>query len=529
MKPDVLRQAIGAASGVLKNRVLQVQRSGEMERYAKDPIAWAVERFGIPIYTILWSLSPGFPSDHHWDGTPDPIGQVARNLAEGKHTGVQSATGTGKTFLAAWLTYWFLDTHERSQVILLAPREKQLKINAWKEISRMFPRFQQIRPNAELLDLELRVDTSDKRFAGWGAIATGAQVKAGEASATALQGIHDGWVLFILEECPGIHPAILEAVAQTISDPARNLRLALGNPDHAQDALNQFCNKAGVERITISALDHPNVVLDERVIAGAVMRESVENRKKDLGGETNPLYLSRVRGICPSESEASLIKLEWCYRARDRWRARREAEEAGHPLPLPGIRAIGVDVANSRGGDQASIARGRGPVVEDLEAFPCEDSNVLGHKLAIEIRSDGVSPERVGVDGQGVGAGCVNKLREEGFEVQNLNRQSTVDDEDEIVHYNFRAQMWWWLRESLRRDEIEIPDDDELFADLTSCTWTLRGGKVLVESKDEIKARLGRSPNKGDSCVYWNAVRIPRERPRPPKRIIPASQSYVCV
>lgn len=31
-----------------------------------------------------------------------------------------------------------------------------------------------------------------------------------------------------------------------------------------------------------------------------------------------------------------------------------------------------------------------------------------------------------------------------------------------------------------------------------------------VESKENIKKRLGRSPNKGDSVVYWNWVRVKR-------------------
>jgi len=62
-------------------------------------------------------------------------------------------------------------------------------------------------------------------------------------------------------------------------------------------------------------------------------------------------------------------------------------------------------------------------------------------------------------------------------------------------------------------------EDEELFNDLTAVTWKTQGGKIIVESKEDIKKRLGHSPNKGDAAVYWNWVR-PRdwepEQAKPP-------------
>jgi hypothetical protein len=72
--------------------------------------------------------------------------------------------------------------------------------------------------------------------------------------------------------------------------------------------------------------------------------------------------------------------------------------------------------------------------------------------------------------------------------------------------------MWWCAREDLRNNEIDIPNDEELIADLTTPKWMIQGGKIAVESKEKIKERLGRSPNKGDSFVYWNWVRKGRHK-----------------
>jgi len=41
--------------------------------------------------------------------------------------------------------------------------------------------------------------------------------------------------------------------------------------------------------------------------------------------------------------------------------------------------------------------------------------------------------------------------------------------------------------------------------------WTTRSGKIVVQPKEEIRKKLGRSPNKGDAAVYWNWVRTLRK------------------
>jgi hypothetical protein len=78
------------------------------------------------------------------------------------------------------------------------------------------------------------------------------------------------------------------------------------------------------------------------------------------------------------------------------------------------------------------------------------------------------------------------------------------------VFKNLRSQMWWLMRLDLQFGEtsnIVLPEDDELWADLCTPKFFTRNGMIHVEPKEEIKKRLGRSPNKGDAAVYWNWVR----------------------
>jgi hypothetical protein len=69
---------------------------------------------------------------------------------------------------------------------------------------------------------------------------------------------------------------------------------------------------------------------------------------------------------------------------------------------------------------------------------------------------------------------------------------------------NKRAETWWKFREALDPaygNGLALPPDPQLRADLTSPTWKLTPRGIQIESKDEIRKRLGRSPDRGDAVV----------------------------
>ncbi len=124
--------------------------------YQKKPIEWIVRFLEVPEETLCWSMSPEY-GRHEWDGDKDPIAKVLEALAEGKDCGVESATGVGKTFIGACIVLWFLACFENAIVPTVAPREAQLHLHIWKEIGRMWPKFNKLFPQAELLSGKLRM------------------------------------------------------------------------------------------------------------------------------------------------------------------------------------------------------------------------------------------------------------------------------------------------------------------------------------------------------------------------------------
>lgn len=506
------------------------------ERYRKEPLYWLEHRFGENPIAFQWSLWESGYINHIWDGDVDPLAKAWQDLADGFWAAVQSATGTGKTFWLARVVFWYLDCFENSLVVTTAPKESQLKLHLWTEIARAFNKFKRIRPHAELLSLRLVVDARksegqtqiDDHIAGWQAIGFVAGVGSNEESATKAQGFHRDHMLIIVEETPGVGSAIMTAFENT-STGENNKILCVGNPDYKNDTLYNFSVSPDVKATRISSMDFPNVVLNKDVVKGAVTVGSINRRIKKYGKGSN-LVKSRVHGLFPEQAVDSLIRLEWLHNAIE--------EQADDWEVYTGKGAVGIDVAQSENGDKAALAGGKGNVLLYLQEFQCENATDLAYNLLYDnatLEKEGynnydtfklidldVAPNFIGIDTVGPGVATANafneRLRKVG-KVVGLSGGALKDvipkDAQGKPLYEFgslRAQMYWEAREDLREGKVKIALADktvleELFDELIIIKFTPKGSKIVVESKDEIKKRIGRSPDKADAFVYWNWIR----------------------
>jgi len=500
-----------------------------LEQYRDNPLGFFVEKMGVSERSIRWAMNPGYVDPngvavHQWDGTPEPLLEILAGLVAWEDVCVESGTGTGKSFLGALIVLWFIACWEEARVFTFAPKEEQLRAYIWMEIGKLWPRFQILFPTAVLTDLRIRM--RGPRDMAWGAQGYSVMLRAGQEVSTSAQGMHAEHMLLIYEEAPGIATAVTEAGENTCTSP-HNLRLALGNPDHQLDALHLFGHdqfgqqRDGVRCVRVSALDHPNVVTgNASIVPGAVSEKSIRwrARKYNIDGKEGRLYKSRVRGLSPAEAADALITLEWVRAAQKRW----ADENDKKVLTADGKakKALGVDVANSEDGDEAAISRWTGAYCREVVSFACPDANRLGYDVVQEMKRDQIADEHVGVDSVGVGVGAVNEAKRLERYVVALGSKANAPDGELITlagqevgaseEFNHPRSRWYWrLREDLRQGNVALPPDPELAQDLITPTWTTRGGKIVVESKEDLKDRLpgGRSPNKGDAVVYGNWVR----------------------
>ncbi len=183
---------------------------------------------------------------------------------------------------------------------------------------------------------------------------------------------------------------------------------------------------------------------------------------------------------------------------------------------------VGVDPARF-GDDKFAVTIRRGPVV--LAMHETQKLDTIQGAIYVKGLIDPYNerPEQIAVDEIGVGAGVVDQLKAfYGNIVVGINSSIRMDGEKnelanfniksstETVYYNVRAFMWGEMREWLKRSSI--PVDHELKSELTSVRYGYRGGSLLLESKDDMKRRGVKSPNKADSLALTFAdPRVPED------------------
>ena len=513
-----------------------------LELYRKDPLLWYERRWQGDPRHFKWSGYPCYANKTRWDGDRDPLLKAWNSIAQSRNTGVESATGTGKTYWAAILTLWFLDVYRSGQVVLVGPSEGHLKAHYWAYMQELKHRFLELHPTAKFYDSVLmRVDDGDPFGGRWSVWAKTAQRNAGAMSTTGMQGTHGRDMLHIIEEAAGASQADMDAVINT-STGQNNPILALGNPNSTTDSLHQFCKRPGTVHVVISALDHPNVVCGVEVMGGAVTRRSVQDRRGENGENVGTnFFKSRVRGRSPEQGEKAAFRHEWfemCLQAGADPRVREEAEKMRYG-------SLGLDVARSVAGDEAAACWGRGRLLEGASSFQCPNASDLAvnvvngqawakangkHSYPLPwMREYPLLASMIGVDFTGVGTATVEMFRHLRFEVVPLEGAAKPWDTGrkvynpvtkqmlpEASYVNLRAQMAWQLSDDMRLARVAFSPSTREFvmraakqASAMEEVWS--NNKKGITGKDKLKELFaGKSPNELDALMMWNWVRVDR-------------------
>ncbi len=438
-----------------------------------------------------WSDPAGFARDV-LGASPAPYQtEILTQLTSRRRVCVRGPHGLGKSALAAWAVLAFASTREAAgrdwKVVTTAGAWRQLEKYLWPEIRKWTARMSGTgwREGQEILTLSLKL-------------------KRGEAFAVAsdrpelVEGAHADEILYVLDEGKAISDPTWDAVEGAFSAGEAYV-LALSTPG---PPIGRFFS-IHARRPGLEDWWSRHVTLEEAIAAGRISREWAEARRRQWG-ETNPVYRNRVLGEF-AEDEDGVIPLAWIEAAVERWNVWHDAGS-----PPAGQTSIGIDVGGGTGGDATVLARRFGDIVTSVEAYARGDEMVTAGRAAAALGSGGVAV----VDGIGIGAGVVARLREQELPVVSFiagARSEAFDRSGELGFENRRAEAWWGMRERLdpaTGSRVALPDDDELIGELAAPRWkpTSRG-RVLVESKDDIRKRIGRSTDRADAVIMAFASR----------------------
>lgn len=454
-----------------------------------------------------------------WPDGQAPTPYQDELLEESNHRSriaVKGPHGLGKTVLAAWLILHFAltrDGEEDWKVPTTAGAWRQLEKYLWPEVHKWAPLIrwgralmeppapwpdvgrERWRDKAELLDLGLH-------------LSTGQAFAAACDNPGTIEGAHADSLLYIYDEAKIIPASTFDASEGAFSGAGEGgheaFALAFSTPgEPAGRFYDIISRKPGYEDWWVR-----NVTKDELIAAGRMTTEWAEARKRQWG-ENDPRYLNRVEGLFAASSEDSTIPLAWIEAAQERWRALEASGDWGDMTHL------GVDVAEG-GDDNTVLARRFGCAVRDLTVYETGDPLQTGSRAQAKLRP---WPHATAVvDGIGLGSGTVAELRRERQRVESFIASEGTRLKDKTGEFGFvnkRSAAWWGMRELLEPpSNVALPPDDVLVGDLTAPKWReMAGGRIQVESKDDIRKRLGRSPDRGDAVVMAFFVeRRPRLR-----------------
>ena len=405
--------------------------------------------------------------------------EILHSVRDNRRTSVRSCHSSGKTYIAASAVLWFLFCNPNSVVVSTAPTFFQVRNLLWREINSAH-RKSKYPLGGKCLDTQLSID--DKWFA----------VGLSTDTPDRFQGFHSetGRILLVVDEASGVEEDIFQASEGLLTSENARL-LLLGNPIRNSGTFYDSFRDASYNAIHISYKDTPNFT-NEASMPFLITPTWVEERRR-AWGEGSPLWDSRVEGNFPKQGSDTLIGLEDIELAQRRYTE--VAVDTSQPIRL------GIDVARF-GQDSTEIFQSQGMHASSYKTVRHFDTMAVAGETIAALTALGA--EHANIDEAGLGAGTLDRLKEQGKPVTGINNASSAISDQDGTYLNIRAQSYCLLRDEFRAGTIAIdPNDAELEAQLADIKYKFTSsGKLQIEEKADYKKRHnGQSPDKLDALV----------------------------
>ena len=456
---------------------------------------------------------------------------IVTSAQNNQRTSVVSGTGRGKDFTAACIAIcslvllpeWDdqgLMTHN-VKVVLSAPSETQVRDIMMAEIGRLWNRAKArgFDLPGQLNSMDIRTDDKEWFLIGF---------KSDESTIERWTGWHAAKIVFIITEATGLSDKIFGAIEGNLQGDSRILLVFNFNTVIGYAARSQKSDKWN--RYRLNSLDAPNVVDKEDKIPGQVgynfvkgalddncqeiSKDDVKSEEDDFEFEgrwyrPNDWWRIKILARPPKVAEDVLIPLQWVELAQERWR--------NSGVVSSGDRILGVDVAGM-GRDCTVKCFREGDYVHYFRKHNSGGS--ADHmKIAGEVfKFLGSYPDAVAsIDTIGEGAGVYSRLKElcadnpdhviscKYSQAATIGKRELTDLTGEYRFANMRAFLFWAVRDWLNPKNdtgAMLPPNASFLEEATEIRWFFQSnGKIIIEPKDEIVKRLGRSTDEFDALA----------------------------
>ena len=447
-----------------------------------------------------WREHPDVFVREVFNATPDPWqDEVLRAFPSNPRIAMKASKGPGKSCLESWLAWNFLLTRPNPRMVAMSISGDNLRDGLWAEMAK----WQQKSPLLKELFVwqKERIFHKDYPNTWWMSARQWSKSADPSTLGITVAGLHEDYVMVLLDESGGFPDAIMAAAEGILSSFKEGHIVQAGNPTHLEGPLYRACTVDKGKWYVVEITSDPEDPNRSPRVSTKWAQDQIDSYGRD-----NPWVLVNVFGRFPPSSFNALIGPEDIAAAQKR--RYRDIDFQIHP------RILGVDVA--RFGDDSSIIFPR----QGLQAFtPIQLRNADGLKGAeVTLRkwndwqADGCFIDNTG----GFGASWIDNLHHLGKAPIGIHFSQESSSER---YFNKRAEMAFllvnWIKAGGALPDLSEGGEnsyDPLAAALIKTTYTFKGEKLLIEPKEDVKAKLGHSPDHMDALMLTFALPLERQQ-----------------
>lgn len=434
--------------------------------WRNDPVKWAKDVLGVEL--------------DEWQK------DAMLSYRDNPRTALIACKGPGKSAVLALCCWHFLDCFPHPKIAATSISEQNLADGLWAEMSKW--QQKSVRLSSLFVWNKRRIFNKEFPETWWMSARTWAKDADATKQADTLAGLHADFIMFAIDEGGGIPSGVVAAADAALAndmgtDRTRARIMMAGNPTHVSGPLYDAANRDKKMWHCIHINSDPDDPKRTPRVSADWARAQI-----DKYGRDNPWVLVNVFGQFPPSSMNSLIGISEVREAAQR--AARRQDYIGSQ------KRLGMDCA--REGDDSTVLFPR----QGLQAFPYKMWRNLKtfeqvYHLSAAKAKWGSELEFVDNTG-GFGSGTVDGMLQQGVAVQAVHFSEKAMDSR---YANARVEMYFRLVEWIRRGGC-IPNDEELIAEIAAPEYTFdKKGRLILQPKDEIKIKLGRSPDRCDALM----------------------------
>ena len=403
--------------------------------------------------------------------------EQAANAADGiRRVSVVGCNGSGKDWIAARVILWWMNTRDPAKIIVTGPTTRQVTDIVWRELRTAYknsakPLRGTVR-RAALYEME-DAESFAKGFAS--------------NSPFNLQGYHSPNMLVVVTEAHAVKDAYMDALLR--QNPS--LILMVGNPSSADGVFydSHHSKREQYHAIQISAHDTPNIQEGRVVIPGMITQLDIDDRKLDWG-EDSDSYINSILGEFTENPDSVVVPLSVAREA-----AERHIEPEGEVI-------VACDVARG-GNDKTVVVKRQGGNAEIVHSQRGNDLMEVTGVLKRYCEENHV--DTLIVDDVGIGAGVVDRLREQGVppvgRLIPFNGGARPNDAEHF--YNRGAEVWWAMRGRYMDGSISAPASEALIGQVAGRKYTINSnGRIQLQRKRSLR----NSPDEADALAMTFAA-----------------------